>query len=73
MKARELIEILQTLSPDADVMFDGSRGIGTVIEIFHAWQDTYVFFGNESPCVILSDRKRSERDEALAEREERQP
>lgn len=65
MKVSEAINILSSLDPDADLMFDGSRGVGNLIDIFHAWKDEYGFFGKSVPCVILSDRTRREREQAL--------
>lgn len=62
MKVSEVIEALSQLNPDADLMFDGSRGVGNLIEIYNIWEDEYGFFGKSLPCVILSDREKVDRD-----------
>lgn len=55
MKTKELIEILKTCDPDADVMTKKTELFGNVGEVNSVQSSTYGFFGKSIPCVLLSD------------------
>ena len=55
MKVKELREALSKFPDDMEVMTKKTEYFGNVGHVFSLKQDTYVFFGADIPCVLLTD------------------
>lgn len=55
MKVKDLIEVLKTCDPNADVMTKKTEYFGNVGYVNSVQNSTYGFFGTSLPCVLLSD------------------
>lgn len=57
MIIKELIEKLQKVDPELEVYFRSSHVCGNIKEVDKIELDTYGFFGESIPCIILDWRK----------------
>lgn len=55
MKVKELREILSKFPDDMEVMTKKTEYFGNVGHVFSVRQDSYGFFGDDIPCVLLTD------------------
>lgn len=68
MNNGELIKLLQALPLDAPVYFRNCvNPCGNMNEVYGAKADTYGFFGESLPCVILEDWRDENAKEASDE------
>jgi len=63
-KVKDLKEFLKDLDDDLDIFVNNSfNPLGNISELAEARRDTYGFFGNSLPCVILDTSQNVEFDE----------
>ena len=60
MIVKELIEELQKYPEDMEVMTKKIEFCGNIGYVFSIRQDSYGFFGEDVPCVLLTDESEDE-------------